>query len=101
MTLAAYNVGLGHLEDARIITQKQGDNPNLWLDVEKHLPKLSKMEWYEQTKYGYARGHEPVKFVRRIRRYYDILRLYLQEEMLEKQDKPLDLDNLQINSPVF
>jgi membrane-bound lytic murein transglycosylase F len=101
MTLAAYNVGLGHLEDARIITQKQGDDPNLWLDVEKHLPKLSQMKWYEQTKYGYARGHEPVKFVRRIRRYYDILRLYQQEEILEKLDKPLDLNNLQINSPVF
>lgn len=101
MTLAAYNVGLGHLEDARIITQKQGDNPNLWLDVEKHLPKLSQMKWYQQTKHGYARGHEPVKFVRRIRRYYDILRLYQQEEFLEKQDKPLDLDNLQINSPIL
>ena len=101
MTLASYNVGLGHLEDARIITQKQGDNPNLWVDVEKHLPKLSKKEWYEQTKHGYARGHEPVAFVRRIRRYYDILRLYQQEEILEKLDKPLELNNLQINSPVF
>ena len=101
MTLASYNVGLGHLEDARIITQKLGDNPDLWVDVEKHLPKLSKMKWYEQTKHGYARGHEPVKFVRRIRRYYDILRLYQQEEILEKLDKPLELDKLQINSPVF
>jgi membrane-bound lytic murein transglycosylase MltF len=101
MTLAAYNVGLGHLEDARIITQKQGDDPDSWIDVEKHLPKLSKYEWYEKTKYGYARGHEPVEFVRRIRRYYDILRLYQQEEILEKLDKPLELDNLQINSPVF
>lgn len=101
MTLAAYNVGPGHLEDARIITESLGDSPNLWLDVEKHLPKLSKKQWYKKTKYGYARGYEPVEFVRRIRRYYDILRLYQQEEILEKLDKPLDMDKLQINSPVF
>ncbi len=101
MTLAAYNVGLGHLEDARIITESQGDNPNLWIDVEKHLPKLSEKKWHKKTKYGYARGHEPVEFVRRVRRYYDILRLYQQEEILEKLDKPLELDKLQINSPVF
>lgn len=101
MTLAAYNVGLGHLEDARVITESLGENPNLWVNVKKNLPKLSKKEWHQKTKHGYARGHEPVKFVRRIRRYYDILRLYQQEEILEKSDKPLELDKLQINSPVF
>lgn len=101
MTLAAYNVGLGHLEDARIITVSQGDNADLWIDVKKHLPKLSEKKWHEKTKHGYARGHEPVEFVRRIRRYYDILRLYQQEEILEKLDKPLELDKLKINSPVF
>jgi len=101
MSLAAYNVGLGHLEDARVITESLGDNPNLWLDVERHLPKLSQKIWYKKTKYGYARGHEPVEFVRRIRRYYDILRLYQQEEILEKRDKPLKLDKLQFISPVF
>lgn len=101
MTLAAYNVGLGHLEDARILTESLGDNPDLWIDVEKHLPKLSQKEWYKKTKYGYARGHEPVAFVRRIRRYYDILRLYQQEEILEKFDKPLELDKVQITSPAL
>ncbi len=83
MTLAAYNIGLGHLEDARVITQKMGDDPNLWIDVEKHLPKLSQKKWYSQTKFGYARGHEPVSFVKRVHRYFDILRLYEQEELLK------------------
>ena len=101
MALAAYNVGLGHLEDARVLTQQGGDNPNLWIDVEKYLPKLSQKEWYTKTKYGYARGHEPVEFVRRIRRYYDILRLYQQEELLEKQDKPIKYNQLNINSPAI
>ena len=101
MALAAYNVGLGHLEDARVLTQSAGDNPDLWIDVEKYLPKLSQKEWYKNTKYGYARGHEPVEFVRRIRRYYDILRLYQQENLLEKLDKPLKQNKLTISSPVI
>ncbi len=101
MTLAAYNVGLGHLEDARIITESLGDNPNLWIDVEKHLPKLNQKKWYKKTRHGSARGHEPVAFVRRIRRYYDILRLYQQEEILETLDQPLELDKLKITSPAL
>lgn len=101
MTLAAYNVGLGHLEDARVLTERAGDNPHLWVDVEKHLPKLSDKKWYEQTRHGYARGHEPVAFVRRIHRYFDILRLYQQEELLKKFNKPINFDKLQLNSPIL
>lgn len=73
MTLAAYNVGLGHLEDARVLTQRQGADPDSWLDVRQRLPLLGSKQWYPQTKHGYARGHEPVFFVRRVRRYYSVL----------------------------
>ena len=71
--LAAYNVGFGHLEDARILAQRAGLNPDLWSDVKKYLPLLSKKKWYEQTKHGYARGREPVTYVQNIRNYYDLL----------------------------
>lgn len=71
--LAAYNVGLGHLDDARILTRNSGRDPNRWIDVKDHLPLLSKKQWYSQTRYGYARGAEPVSYVQNIRRYYDIL----------------------------
>jgi len=74
--LAAYNVGLGHLEDARIITQKRGGNPNAWNDVKESLPLLSSRKWYKQTKHGYARGREPVRYVEYIRSYYDLLVWY-------------------------
>jgi membrane-bound lytic murein transglycosylase F len=74
-SLAAYNIGLGHLEDARILAQKDGANPDLWMDVSKYLPLLTKKKWYSQTKYGYARGGEPVRYIENIRRYYDILQL--------------------------
>ena len=73
MALAAYNVGFGHLEDARVLTQTRGGNPDRWSDVRETLPLLTKKEWYKKTKYGYARGHEPVLFVRNIRNYYDLL----------------------------
>lgn len=71
--LAAYNVGLGHLRDAIKLTELHGDNPLRWVDVKKYLPKLSEEEWHKQTQYGYARGYEPVKFVKNVRRFYDIL----------------------------
>lgn len=73
LALAAYNVGYGHLEDARVLTQKRGGNPDKWLDVKEALPLLAQKKWYQQTKYGYARGQEPVRYVENIRSYYDIL----------------------------
>ena len=73
MALAAYNVGLGHLEDARIITQRQGGNPDLWDDVKARLPLLSKKKYYKKTKHGYARGWEPVRYVENIRKLHNIL----------------------------
>ena len=71
--LASYNVGFGHLEDARVITQNNGGDPDSWSDVKKSLPLLTEHKWYSQTRFGYARGHEPVKFVENIRRYQVML----------------------------
>lgn len=71
--LAAYNIGMGHLVDAIKLTESQHKNPNTWLDVKQHLPLLTQKAWFSQTRYGYARGKEPVKYVQNIRRYYDIL----------------------------
>ncbi len=75
LALASYNVGFGHLEDARILTQRAGGNPDSWQEVKKRLPLLSVQKWHSKTKHGYARGHEPVKYVRNIRTYYSILKL--------------------------
>ena len=79
--LAAYNVGMGHLEDARKLTVAEGLDPNKWLDVKTILPRLSQKQWYSKTRYGYARGGEPVHFVNNIRRYYDILTWATQPQM--------------------
>ena len=71
--LASYNVGFGHLNDARIITQQQGGDPDRWVEVKTRLPLLQQKKYYKKTKYGYARGKEPVNYVENIRRYYDTL----------------------------
>lgn len=83
--LAAYNIGMGHLEDARIITQRQGGNPDLWIDVKQRLPLLRKKAFYKNTKYGYARGDEATVYVANIRRYYDTL-TYLYPNKREGKD---------------
>ncbi|WPP00855.1 membrane-bound lytic murein transglycosylase MltF [Pseudomonas sp. HR96] len=79
--LAAYNVGTGHLDDARKLAENDGLDPNKWLDVKKMLPRLSEKKWYSKTRYGYARGGEPVHFVANIRRYYDILTWVTQPQL--------------------
>jgi membrane-bound lytic murein transglycosylase F len=73
MAMASYNVGLGHLYDARKITQMRGGNPDKWADVREALPLLQQREWHSKTRHGYARGGEPVIYVRNIRRYYEMI----------------------------
>jgi membrane-bound lytic murein transglycosylase F len=73
LALAAYNVGYGHLEDARVLTQKLGKNPDSWDDVRAQLPLLAQAEWYLRLKRGYARGGEPAQFVQQVRRYLTVL----------------------------
>lgn len=77
--LAAYNVGYGHLADARRLTQQLGGNPDRWTDVRSHLPKLAQERYYSQLRHGYARGHEPVRYVDNIRRYIDVFEWELQQ----------------------
>jgi membrane-bound lytic murein transglycosylase F len=71
--LAAYNVGYGHLEDARVLTQKLGKNPDSWLDVREQLPMLAEPDVYALARRGYARGAEPAHFVEQVRQYLAVL----------------------------
>ena len=73
LTIAAYNVGFGHLEDARIITQALGKDPDSWTEVREELPLLAQGRWYTRARRGYARGWEPVQFVDRIQRFLTLL----------------------------
>jgi membrane-bound lytic murein transglycosylase F len=73
LALAAYNAGFGHLEDARIIAQTRGLNPDSWTDVRQELPLLAQERWYTRAKRGYARGWEPVQFVDRVKSFLTLL----------------------------
>ena len=95
--LASYNVGYGHVKDAQMLTAKRGGDPEQWTDVKKTLPLLRKRKWYRQTKYGYARGGEPVHYVENIRSYYDILRWQTERNIPLNPRKPV----LVYSSPVL
>ena len=93
MALAAYNVGHGHLEDARMLAQKIGGDPDRWIDVKKALPLLSQRKWYSQTRLGYARGMEPVRYVENVRSYYAILASVTAREIpILREPKALSID---------
>jgi membrane-bound lytic murein transglycosylase F len=91
LALAAYNIGFGHLEDARILTERQGADPDKWADVKHRLPLLTKKKWHSTVRHGYARGREAATYVDNIRNYYDMLRWILADEgprRLEAQKRP-------------
>ena len=73
LALAAYNMGVGHLEDARIFAERAKLNPDRWQDVRQMLPRLSEPEWFQQTRHGYARGFEALQLVDNVRNYFDII----------------------------
>jgi len=73
IALAAYNVGMGHVKDARILAKRFGKDPNRWTDLKTVLPLLAKKKYYQTLPHRYARGWEPVTYVERIRNYYSLL----------------------------
>ena len=71
-TLAAYNVGQGHVIDARRVARKEGLNPNRWFNnVERAIRLLSKRRYARKARHGYCRCSEPVKYVQDIKRRYE------------------------------
>jgi len=76
MAMAAYNIGLGHLQDARDLARRQGKNPNAWRDMKEILPLLTRSRHNASLRYGFARGGEARAFAENVRIYYDILSRY-------------------------
>ena len=84
MAMAAYNVGIGHLEDARIVTQMRKKNPDRWADVRTHLPRLSDPLWHKRVKHGYANGRETAQFVERVTQFAAILESTVPDAVVAK-----------------
>lgn len=73
--LAAYNIGLGHILDARRVAKANGGNPDVWDNgVDFYLLHKSEATYYnpELVKSGYCRGDETYNFVRDIMERYRI-----------------------------
>jgi len=76
--LASYNVGVGHVLDARALATKYGKDPELWENVEEFLLKKSQPKYFRDpiVKSGYCRGEEPVNYVKEVlNRYQQYLQL--------------------------
>lgn len=102
LALAAYNQGMGHLEDARVLTDRAGLNPDTWGDVKKMMPLLAQSEYFEQTKHGYARGGEAVILVETVRLHYDMLKHLGTQEIPQLPTTPFHLEfplNLKFSLP--
>lgn len=73
MAIAAYNIGFGHVEDARIIAESRDADQDSWDGVRSNLPLLADETWYPALKRGYAPGSVPVRYVENVRHYYWLL----------------------------
>ncbi|MBU1235976.1 MAG: membrane-bound lytic murein transglycosylase MltF [Gammaproteobacteria bacterium] len=73
LALAAYNLGMGHLNGARQFAVGMSRDPNSWYDMKKVLPLMARPEYYRRLKAGRARGGEAVILVENVRTFYDIL----------------------------
>ena len=71
--VAAYNVGFGHVEDARVLAQSRGENPDSWADVQRELPLLTVPEWFVRAKSGYCEGRQPVEYVDHVQQFLKLL----------------------------
>lgn len=73
-TMAAYNCGFYHVEDARRLAANDNLDENRWDEnVENKILELSYPETYNkpEVKYGYVRGIEPYTYVNQIFERYD------------------------------
>ncbi|MBP7079945.1 MAG: membrane-bound lytic murein transglycosylase MltF [Rhodocyclaceae bacterium] len=73
LALAAYNLGMGHVNAGRTIARKLNKNPDSWFDMKSVLPLMSQPAYYERLKSGRARGGEAVILVENVRSYYSLL----------------------------
>jgi len=74
IALAAYNIGQGHIYDARVLAKKRGLDPDKWESLAKTLPLLQYRKYYMNTQYGFCRGTEPIRYIKQILIYYDVLK---------------------------
>ncbi len=86
--LAAYNIGYGHLEDARVLAQKGGSNPDSWLEVEPFLAQLNNPTLAHELKYGNADGKTAVIYVNNIMTFKQLMNWKINKEETSNPTTP-------------
>lgn len=84
LALAAYNVGMGNLADAKELAVKLGNDPDEWPNIADALLKLMNHEYYQHARYGYKRGTETVNYVE------DVLNRYSRYQAIYKMAAKFD-----------
>jgi len=88
LALAAYNLGMGHMNGARAIAKGLKRDPDSWYEMKQVLPLLAREKYYNRLKSGRGRGGEAVIMVENIRTYFDILSRYEPLHQIAAQDFP-------------
>ena len=94
--LASYNVGVGHVLDARRLARKYGKDPEQWEGhVAYFLERKNRPRYYkdEASQMGYCRGEEPVKYVKEIMERYTIY-----QQLLPETDQDSTLQENTVNT---
>lgn len=87
MALAAYNVGMGNLADARELAVRLGNDPDEWPNIADALLKLMEPEYYQHARFGYKKGTETVNYVEDVlNRYSRYQAIYKMAEHFEEGD---------------
>ena len=89
--LATYNVGMGHMADARRLAIDRNRDPNEWENVAESLLMLMQHRYYQNARFGFARGIEPVRYVEEVMNRY---RTYEAVLALAEQQQRSGLTNL-------
>lgn len=95
LALAAYNLGMGHMNGARAIAKGLKRDPDSWYEMKRVLPLLARERYYNRLKSGRGRGGEAVIMVENIRTYFDIL------SRLEPAHNNTELDFREFSPPAL
>ncbi|MBF94350.1 MAG: hypothetical protein CMH58_04215 [Myxococcales bacterium] len=85
MALAAYNVGPGHVDDARILARQLQLDPNKWWEgVALALPLLNKSAYGLKARHGPCQGRTAVGYAEDVEMLYDQYQQVLPQVLLER-----------------
>jgi len=101
-TLAAYHAGVGHVTDARRLAMELQLDPNRWEGARAEtLPRLAQRRWYSETRHGYYRGDETVRYVEEITNRYRMYTRLVPLEFAGVPDATEVLDEAAADSAAF